>query len=370
MAANKMSTNVLTQFEKTRNVSRERASQSDNHSARAAYAPSLSLAEQHSVLASRVGLVDRSSLTKLKLAGKDSVDLLQRLSTNDLRTFVPGSCVYTVLTTEKGRVIDLVTLYHLSDSEIILICHAPREKVVSWIERFIIMEDVSLSDITEAYSMFSLIGPDIEKILPILGASDLQSSVTKSVIEVKVGGSAAVLGGAEPISTSVANILVPIDDADTIWKKLLDEGPSVGLRACSPDALEIHRIERGFPVYGRELTGEVNPLEAGLERFVSFTKGCFIGQEVIARLDTYKKLQKRLMGLLLADDSDVTQGARIAALGNDVGWVTSAAQSPRLNRTIALAYVRSAWAVPNTSVDVTTESGTHKAQVVQLPFEV
>lgn len=103
---------------------------------------------------------------------------------------------------------------------------------------------------------------------------------------------------------------------------------------------------------------------------MSLTKGCYIGQEVIARLDTYKKLQKRLMGLLLGDDSCVVPGARVSVQERDVGRVTSVAQSPRLNRTIALAYVRSAWAVPNTSVGVTTESGTHEAQVVQLPFEV
>ncbi len=164
-----MSTKILTQFEKIRNVSRERTSQSYSHSVRSAYAPELSLTEQYSVLASRVGLVDRSWLTKLKLVGKDSVDLLQRLSTNDLKAFASGSCLHTVLTTEKARVIDLVTLYHLSDSEIILICHAPRERVFSWIERFIIMEDVSLFDMTEAYSMFSLFGPDVEKALPDSG---------------------------------------------------------------------------------------------------------------------------------------------------------------------------------------------------------
>jgi aminomethyltransferase len=165
------------------------------------------------------------------------------------------------------------------------------------------------------------------------------------------------------------NFLVPVDDAEAVWKKLIDGDPPAGVQPCSLGALEIHRIERGFPVYGKELTEDVNPLEAGLERFVSFTKGCYIGQEVIARLDTYKKLQKRLVGLLLDENAVVRQGARVTAQGNEVGWVTSAAQSPRLNRTIALAYVRSAWAVPNTGLDMATESGAQEAQVVQLPFE-
>jgi folate-binding protein YgfZ len=332
--------------------------------------PDSPLAREYEILASRIGLVDRSSLTKLKLVGKDTVDLLQRLSTNNLQAFLPGSCIHTVLTTEKGRVIDLVTLYHLSNSELILVCHAPPEKVINWIQKFIIMEDVSVLDLTTTYSAFSLIGPGVGKLLSMIEVTSSLRDDKPLAIEAKVAGIQVIVGSAELISPSNVNLLVPIADAYTIWQKLVEDGSEIGLRPCGIDALEIHRIEHGFPVYGRELTEEVNPLEAGLERFVSFTKGCYIGQEVIARLDTYKKLQKRLVGLLLNDNAPMTNGARVSARGTDVGWVTSAAQSPHLNRTIGLAYVRSTWAIPATSVDVTTESGTHEAQVVQLPFEV
>lgn len=357
------------QFEKTATLFRCPSLSSHHESARAAHAPGSSLAEQYWVLASHVGLVDRSWLTKLRLLGKDSVDLLQRLSTNDLKVFLPGSCAQTVLTTEKGRVIDFVTLYRLSQSDVILICHAPRERVFNWIEKFIIMEDVNLSDMTEAYSVFSLFGPGVEKVLATVGLNHSEFGVSNSAVEVKVGELELVVGGAEAMAESSANILVPVDDADSIWRKLFDEGPPAGLRALGNDALEIHRVERGFPVHGRELTEDVNPLEAGLERFVSFTKGCYIGQEVIARLDTYKRLQKRLVGLRFANNCTVRQGARVTVQGNDVGWVTSAAQSLRINRTIALAYVGSAWAVPGKSVEIQTESGMQEAQVVQLPFE-
>jgi len=332
--------------------------------------PDSPLAREYEILASRIGLVDRSSLTKLKLVGKDSVDLLQRLSTNDLRPLVPASCRHAVLTTEKGRVIDLVTLYHLSNSELILVCHAPPEKVINWIQKFIIMEDVSLFDLTATYSVLSLFGPEVRKILSMMEVNHSQADPNALALQAKVAGIQVVVGTAEPISPFNVNLLVPSPDTYSVWQRLLEDGSEIGLRPCGIDALEIHRIEHGFPVYGGELTEEVNPLEAGLERFVSFTKGCYIGQEVIARLATYKKLQKRLVGLLLNDNAAVTKGARVSAQGTEVGGVTSTAQSPHLNRTIALAYVRSAWAVQNTTVDVTTESGTHEAQVVQLPFEV
>ncbi len=153
----------------------------------------------------------------------------------------------------------------------------------------------------------------------IVGINQPQSRAFDSVIEVKVGGTDLVVGVAEPISASNVNILVPVAEAKNLWKRLVDDGARIGLQPCGIDALEIHRIESGFPVYGRELIEDVNPLEAGLERFVSLTKGCYIGQEVIARLDTYKKLQKRLMGLLLGDDSCVVPGARVSVQERDVG---------------------------------------------------
>lgn len=356
------------QSEKIAGFSREPASYSDHHSLETCPVPIFSLSEQYSTLASHVGLVDRSSLTKLKLVGKDSVDLLQRLSRNDLSTVPRGSCVHTILTTERGRVIDLITLYHLSDSVLISICHAPRKRVFSWIERFIVMEDVALEDITSEYSLVSLFGPGLEKILPVIGLNQPLTKIVDSVVETKVGGSQLAVGGAEPVSRFNVIILIPAADAHTLWRKLVEDGSQVGLEPCSINALEVQRIEHGFPVYGRELTEEVNPLEAGLERFLSFTKGCYIGQEVLARLDTYKKLQKRLVGMLLNDKAAVTQGARVTCQGNNLGWVTSAVDSLLLNRTIALAYIRSAWTAPNTRVDVATKSGIQNAQVVQLPF--
>jgi folate-binding protein YgfZ len=336
---------------------REPTSRSDGHSFQTVSAPTSSLGEQYNAFASDIGLVDRSSLTKLRLARKDSIDLLQRLSTNDLRRFASSCCIHTILTTEKGRVIDLVTLYRLSNSDIILICHAPAEKVFEWIEKFTVMEDVSLSDMTNAYSLFSLFGPGLEKVLQVIGVNQLLVNGIDLIIEMNLGDIHLTLGSAEPISTSNVNLLVQVADANTLWQKLVEDNGHVGLQHCGIDALEICRIEHGFPVYGRELTEEINRLEAGLERFLSFTKGCYIGQEVIARLDTYGKLQKRLVGLLLTGDSGVEHGAGITAQGNDVGWVTSATRSPLLNRPIALAYIRSTCAVQNSRVNVLTKSG-------------
>jgi folate-binding protein YgfZ len=165
------------------------------------------------------------------------------------------------------------------------------------------------------------------------------------------------------------NILVPVSSAGALWKVLVDGRARIGLVPCSLESLEIHRVERGFPVYGKELTEEVNPLEAGLEKFVSFTKGCYIGQEVIARLDTYKKLQKHLMGVVLVERAGTpAPGALVVAKGETIGRITSAVDSILLGRKIALAYIRLASATADSRVEVNSPSGPVEAQLVNLPF--
>jgi folate-binding protein YgfZ len=326
------------------------------------------LTEEHSAIASEVGLIDRSFLTKVRLVGADALDLLSRISTNDLGNLQLGFGVQTVFTTEKGKVIDIVSVYRLRDSSIMLICHAPAEGVVGWLQKFIIMEDVTVTDVTSAFSLYSVFGPRTEKALALIGVNHHELQGSGTIIETKTEANELIIGEAEPLSPGL-NILVPVSSAGALWKVLVDAGARIGLVPSSPGSLEIHRVERGFPVYGKELNKEVNPLEAGLQKFVSFTKGCYIGQEVIARLDTYKKLQKHLMGVVLVERAGTPgPGAFIVAKGETIGRITSAVDSILLGRKIALAYIRSAWATADSRVEVNTLSGAVEGQLVNLPF--
>jgi folate-binding protein YgfZ len=326
------------------------------------------LSEEYSAIASAIGLIDRSFLTKVRLVGADALDLLQRISTNDLRSLEPGFGVQTVFTTEKGKVIDIGNLYRLRDSSIVLICHAPAERVVAWIQKFIIMEEVTLTDVTSVFSLYSVFGPQSEKALGLIGANHYGIQQPATVIEPKTEAYELIIGEAEPLSPGL-DILVPVSSARALWKVLVDASARIGLMPCSLESLEIHRVERGFPAYGKELTEEVNPLEAGLQEFVSFTKGCYIGQEVMARLDTYKKLHKRLMGVVLFERAGTpAPGALVFAKGETIGRITSAVDSILLGRKIALAYIRSAWATANNRVEVNSPSGSIEGRLVNLPF--
>lgn len=327
-----------------------------------------SVDEEYEALTSHAGLINRSYLSKLKVVGRDALDLLQRISTNDLSDLKQGSCKHTVLTTEKGRVIDLITIYSMRDSALILICHAPGSLVRDWIQRFVIMEDVIVTDQTLDYALFSLVGPRVGDVLGRLGLSVAALNKSNKVLEADLNGLPITLGEADPIFKSGLNLLVDVRQGKEIWKKLVEVSSPYSFRPCGMGALEIQRVEKGIPMYGRELTEDVNPLEASLQTYVSFTKGCYIGQEVIARLDTYKKLQKRLMGLMLNGLRDISPSAAVIVRGQTVGAVTSSVRSKQFGSTLALAFVRTPWAAPGTQVKVSSESEQFEAEVVELPF--
>ena len=139
-----------------------------------------------------------------------------------------------------------------------------------------------------------------------------------------------------------------------------------GVLTMGEAAWEIWRIEQGIPAWGRELTATVNPLEAGLRFAISFHKGCYIGQEVIARLEHYEKVRRRLMGLYLEEEIPAGE-TRLEAEGREVGWLTSSIRSPRWGP-IGLGYVLREYAEPGRSISVRSGERTITARLAMLPF--
>jgi folate-binding protein YgfZ len=164
---------------------------------------------------------------------------------------------------------------------------------------------------------------------------------------------------------------VPAARAEEWRRRLLEGGRGAGLRSVGHEAYEAARVEGGFPAWESELSEEVNPLEAGLNASIHWNKGCYIGQEVIARLDTYHKVQRHLVGLRLAGEAaPPLPGSTVLAGGQAAGLLTSVAWSPALGGIIALAYLRTAHAAPGTDVEVQPPAGgdSSPATVVSLPF--
>ena len=329
-----------------------------------------SLEEEYQALIEGVALLDRSSIGRLRLTGEDALDLLNRLSTNELMDLEPESGIPTVLTSNKGRILDLLFVLRLPEHLLVLTAPQNRQKVADWIDFYTFVEDVALKDVTEDTAMLSLAGPGAGGLLDELTGSPLSALARYRSSHAEISGLEVEVVRTDFAGVPGYDLVVTAADGARLWEGLLSAGTVAGLRPVGMEALETVRVERGVPAYGKELSEEVNPLEANLLELISFTKGCYVGQEVVARLNTYKKVQKSLVGLLWESGPMPAPRSRLLLDGKQAGVVTSVARSPALHSIIGLGYVKKAQAKSGTLLTAESPDGPSATKVVELPFEV
>jgi len=314
------------------------------------------------------GRIDRGVI---RGEGADRLDLLHRLSTNATRELEAGGETTTILTTDKGRILEVVRIAAFADHILMILSGTNVDMVRTWLERYTIMDDFRTSDVTAGYAVFGVYGGRARSTVSLAIGPDLPDagSFRQAALD---GGRVVVMRDTRLGGAGGFLLLVDAGAADEVATRLV----ATGARELSSETYEALRIEAGQPAPGRELSEQYNPLEAGLVQLVSFTKGCYIGQEVIARLDSYDKVQRHLVGLLvdgpLGDDAG-DLAVHETATGTAVGSVTSLAWSPSLGRAIALAYVRTQHAIPGADVWLSgagaEESARVRATITKLPFD-
>ncbi|HAL46956.1 MAG: aminomethyl transferase family protein [SAR202 cluster bacterium] len=303
------------------------------------------LSTQFRVLTEQTALVDRSAVGRLKITGDDAIDLLDRLSTNDLRGLTVGLGAGTVLTTNKGRVIDLLTVLHRGDHLLVLTGRGNQHKVAEWIDFYTFTEDVEVQDITEETATISVVGPKSASAVDAALAMDCGNW------DLFNNGVCQTLDGVTVVRTDSLGVSAyDIVTGRTTEAEVRERFAAIGVSTVDPAAAELLRIENLIPTFGAELTEEYNPLEAGLLEHVSFNKGCYIGQEVVARLNAYDKVQRRLVSLTWDSDATIPVGASLASSERSVGVVTSSFNEDGSDRRIALALVRKSHSEPGTTL--------------------
>ena len=290
--------------------------------------------DEYRVLNSGVGLIDRSDVGRLVVAGEDALDLLDRLSTNQLSTIEVGAGAPTVLTTNKGRIIDLLHVYRDRDHLIVTTSASNQQRVAEWIEFYTFVEDVTVRDVTHAVVAFSVVGPESAGVMDGFTDGMASSSMPFEWCSAQIEGASVVVYRTDFLGVSSFDLVTDAEHAGRLSASLMD----VGAVPVGADAIEAVRIERGVPTFGKELTEDYNPHEANLVRYIGFSKGCYVGQEVIARLHAYKKVQKHLVGFRW-DEAGISAGGGLVSGGRRVGVVTSVARSPG-GAYIGLGYVR------------------------------
>jgi folate-binding protein YgfZ len=312
-------------------------------------------------------LADHGTLGRLIATGPDLLDLLQRLGTGDLSGLQPGEGRATVITTPKGRIVERVFAHHLGGDGILLVCGpdgAPRVK--QHLDRFTFRERTGLADVTDSTCQLALIGPRAGDALAAAGFDRPEGcAVTEGS---HAGARLWVLGG-DGIGGRGATVYADAAAAALLRELLTAAVRSVGGLPVGPAVMESRRVLLGLPVSPHELNDGHNPLEAGLTDAISFDKGCYVGQEVIARLNTYDKVSRALVGLELPADGGLpAAGTGIVVEGSLAGRVTSAVWPPGWPHPVALAYLKQRAARP--TVEIPLPGGVVRATVVELPFDV
>ena len=303
-----------------------------------------------------VALCDRSHWGLIRVSDDDRIRFLHNQSTNNFQRLQPGQGCDTVMVTSTARTIDLVTAYVVEDAVLLLVSPNRRQYLMEWLDRYIFFADkVKLTDVTSESATFSLIGPASDALLDRLGAGAIIGQPYATHQLVQLGGSDARVAVGNGLAMPGYTIMVPAMNAATVWSNILQAG-AVPLG----DRWEQLRIQQGRPRPDRELTEDYNPLEAGLWQTISFEKGCYIGQETIARLDTYKGVKQHLWGVRLSDP--VEPGSVITVGDEKVGKLTSYTDTER--GSFGLGYVRTKAGGAGLKVQIGEATG----ELVDVPF--
>jgi folate-binding protein YgfZ len=320
--------------------------------------------EQYLALRQGAALVDRSDRGRIRLTGKDRRDYLQGLLTNDIAALTPGTGCYACLLTAQGRMISDMYVVETGDAVLMDLERHVTPRVVAHLDQFVFSEDVVVSDVSDSIRQLGVFGPKSADVLRELVLSSEAFDFDRlNVLDHRTSPWR---------KTGEVVMIVRRDDLGEtgfdLWISAA-QGDALALAIVESDAAEIRRVETGRPVFGKDMTDDTIPLEAGIEdRAISRTKGCYVGQEVIIRvLDRgHGRVARRLVGLTCEVSSDVPAiGASIAAGDRVIGSVTSAVLSPSLERPIALGYVHRDFVQPGTAVTI---GAGIRAAVAALPF--
>ena len=330
--------------------------------------PSVS-AEAYRAARQSAAVLDRSDRGRIVVSGADGASYLNGLLTNDIVALKPGDGCYAAYLTPQGRMIADLLVYHVGDIILLSMDGSVTATVLAKLDQFIFSEDVTLGDVTGTFAQIAVVGPDAARVVTEAIAPPPQTTVpiaTHGSVRVPFAGQSVVVTRTTDLGQPGFDIYVERTQAD-VMRAAVERAGAVPLDRDTAQAL---RVEAGVPAFRADMDEDTIPLEAGIEsRAISFSKGCYVGQEVIIRVlhRGHGRVAKKLVGLTLGGGDAPPPGTVVHAPGPDakvVGQVTSSTISPALGKPIALAYVQRDYLEPGTALEV---SGA-EALVTALPF--
>lgn len=328
-----------------------------------------SIVEEHTATRTAAGIFDISHMGRLRFDGEGAAAFLDRLLTRRVTDMTLGRIRYSLVTNESGGILDDVLIYRLQDADgtpfhLLVVNASNREKIVAWVRQHLATaSNVSFRDLTLETAMIAVQGPQALGLMKPLLATDLSSFGNYTGAAMQVDGVPGIASRTGYTGEDGCELIVPAGAAVALWEKIV----AAGAKPIGLGARDTLRLEAAMPLYGHELSEQINPFQAGLAFAVNLANRDFIGRDAVARAkdDT---TQPQRVGLELLGKRVPREHFPVLHGADLVGEVTSGTFSPTLQKPIAMAYVRPSVAAIGTEVLVDIRGSKEPARVVTLPF--
>jgi glycine cleavage system T protein len=325
--------------------------------------------EEHKKVRNSAGLFDVSHMGEIFIEGKDSKDLVQFLITNDIDNMKKGDVTYSPMCYETGGVVDDILVYKFDDMKYLLVVNASNiEKDYKWILKNSSGFDVECKNVSSEYFQLALQGPNSERILQRLTETNLKEiKFYNFKDDILIKNIRCIVSRTGYTGEDGFEIYSDSKNAVFIWKEILKAGKDFEILPIGLGARDILRFEVGLPLYGHELSEKINPINAGLKKFIKFKKDNFIGKE---NLEKYieNKPDRKIIGFEMIDKGIARNGYELFVKDINIGYVTTGSFSPSTGKNLGLALVNSDYAEIGNEIEIQIRKKRVKAIIVKKPF--
>jgi aminomethyltransferase len=321
------------------------------------------ITQEHTAVRTSAGIFDVSHMGRLSFGGPDALDLIQHVWTNDAASMNDFQVRYGLISNDKGGIRDDVLVYRWPYGWAMVVNASNREKIVGWLNEHKAARNVQIMDQTTGTCMIAVQGPKAVEMCKGLTDADANHLAYYHAAPTRCLGQQCVISRTGYTGEDGLEFMIGAAYGVALWEVLVKrEATPAGLGAR--DTL---RLEAAMPLYGHELTEEIDPLQAGLAWAVKFDKGDFVGRDALLRRREDRSLGKRV-GLELEGKRIAREGAAVVHGGKEIGRVCSGTFAPTLQKAVAMAYIDPAFAQPGASCEVDVRGKPEPARVVKLPF--
>lgn len=307
-------------------------------------------------------------------SGETTPDFINRICTNDVKNLQDGKTIRTLFTNERGKVIDRTTFINLGAGEFILAGSSEyREKLNSWIQNYIYLENIEKKDVSDDFLILEISGPQANSFLTLICGNLVDKIEYDSLIPCNADGFIFNLFRLHNIRNQEKYwLMIELEKAEDFIKYIIDKNIVFDLSFTGADSFNVFRTEMGIPVSPNEINLSFNPVEIGLAEEVSLKKGSYIGHEVISKLGSYEKIQRNLTGVIFDEIPENSESLPVHlndSSGNDAGKLTSVAYSKKLKKYIGLAVIKKNYIESGEKLFVKLVNSSFSIKTTKLPFE-